>query len=379
MHLYVHIPFCKQACYYCDFHFSTNLSLKDKMVDAICKEIELQKDYLQNKKLQTIYFGGGTPSLLTGSDFEKIFYAISKFYDVSSLEETTIETNPDDITIDKINEWKSFGMDRVSLGIQTFDNDLLKFMNRAHDSNQSITALDSLLNNNLENITIDLIYAKNAKEFDIEKQNAILRNDLNIIEKYNLNHISAYNLTIEDSTVFGKWVKQKKIEPIGEDYAAEQYEILVNSLTSQGFEQYEVSNFAKNRNYALHNSAYWKNEEYLGIGPSAHSYNLVSRQSNISNNSKYIAAIESEKVPFSKENLSISDKVNDYLLCGLRTIWGIDAKKISQIAGEIPQTFWDTLDILKNQNLVVQSEDSIKITTQGRIFSDKIASDLFFD
>lgn len=379
MHLYIHIPFCKQACYYCDFHFSTNLSLKDKMVYAICKEIELQKDYLQNKKLQTIYFGGGTPSLLSGGDFEKIFKTISKFYDVSALEEANIETNPDDITIDKINEWKSFGIDRVSLGIQTFDNDLLKFMNRAHDSNQSLTALDLLLNNNLENITIDLIYAKNAKNFDFEKQNSILRNDLEIIEKYNLNHISAYNLTIEDSTVFGKWVKQKKIEPIGEDYAAEQYEILIESLTRQGFEQYEVSNFAKNGKYALHNSAYWKNEEYLGIGPSAHSYNLVSRQANISNNSKYIAALESRNVPFSIENLSISDKVNDYLLCGLRTVWGIDTKKISQIVGEIPQTFWDTLDILKSQYLVVQSSDSIKITTQGRIFSDKIASDLFFD
>lgn len=379
MHLYIHIPFCKQACYYCDFHFSTNLSLKDKMVDAICKEIELQKGYLQNKKLQTVYFGGGTPSLLSGADFIKIFNAISKFYDVSSLEETTIETNPDDITIEKINEWKSFGIDRVSLGIQTFDNDLLKFMNRAHYSKQSLSALELLLNNNLENITIDLIYAKNAKNFDIEKQNSILRNDLEIIEKYNLNHISAYNLTIEDSTVFGKWVKQKKLEPIGEDYAAEQYEILINSLTSQGFEQYEVSNFAKNGNYALHNTAYWKNEEYLGIGPSAHSYNLVSRQANVSNNSKYIAAIESEKVPFSVENLSISDKVNDYLLCGLRTIWGIDTKKVSQIVGEIPQTFWDTLDILKNQNLVVQSSDFIKITSQGRIFSDKIASDLFWD
>jgi oxygen-independent coproporphyrinogen III oxidase len=379
MHLYIHIPFCKQACYYCDFHFSTNLSLKDKMVDAICKEIELQKGYLQNKKLQTVYFGGGTPSLLSGADFIKIFNAISKFYDVSSLEETTIETNPDDITIEKINEWKSFGIDRVSLGIQTFDNDLLKFMNRAHDSNQSFDALDLLLNNSLENITIDLIYAKNAKEFDVDKQNAILRKDLEIIEKYNLKHISAYNLTIEDSTVFGKWVKQKKLEPIGEDYAAEQYEILINSLTSQGFEQYEVSNFAKNGNYALHNTAYWKNEEYLGIGPSAHSYNLVSRQANISNNSKYITAIESEKVPFSMKNLSISDKVNDYLLCGLRTIWGIETKKISQIAGEIPQTFWDTLDILKNQNLVVQSGDSIKITSQGRIFSDKIASDLFWE
>jgi oxygen-independent coproporphyrinogen-3 oxidase len=379
MHLYIHIPFCKQACYYCDFHFSTNLSLKDKMVDAICTEIELQKEYLQKKKLQTIYFGGGTPSLLTGGDFEKIFYAISKFYDISSLEETTIETNPDDINLEKISDWKSFGIDRVSLGIQTFDNDLLKFMNRAHDSHQSKLALDLLLNNNLENITIDLIYAKNAKKFDIEKQNNILKNDLEIIEKYNLNHISAYNLTIEESTVFGKWVKQKKIEPIGEDYAAEQYDILVNNLTGHGFEQYEVSNFAKNGNYALHNSAYWKNEEYLGIGPSAHSYNLASRQANVSNNSKYIASIDLGNIPFSIENLSISDKTNDYLLCGLRTIWGIDTKKISQIVGEIPQTFWDTLNILKRQNLVVQSGDSIKITSKGRIFSDRIASDLFFD
>ncbi|MDP1818077.1 MAG: radical SAM family heme chaperone HemW [Leadbetterella sp.] len=379
MHLYIHIPFCKQACYYCDFHFSTNLSLKDKMVDAISTEIELQKEYLKKKKLQTIYFGGGTPSLLTGGDFEKIFYAISKFYDISSLEETTIETNPDDINLEKISDWKSFGIDRVSLGIQTFDNDLLKFMNRAHDSHQSKLALDLLLNNNLENITIDLIYAKNAKKFDIEKQNNILKNDLEIIEKYNLNHISAYNLTIEESTVFGKWVKQKKIEPIGEDYAAEQYDILVNNLTGHGFEQYEVSNFAKNGNYALHNSAYWKNEEYLGIGPSAHSYNLASRQANISNNSKYIASIDLGNIPFSIENLSISDKINDYLLCGLRTIWGIDTKKISQIVGEIPQTFWDTLNILKNQNLVVQSGNSIKITSKGRIFSDRIASDLFFD
>jgi oxygen-independent coproporphyrinogen III oxidase len=379
MHLYVHIPFCKQACYYCDFHFSTNLSLKEKMVDAICTEIELQKDYLQNKKLQTIYFGGGTPSLLSGGDFEKIFKTISNLYDLSSLEETTIETNPDDISLEKINEWKAFGIDRVSLGIQTFDNDLLKFMNRAHDSHQSLEALSLLLNNDLENITIDLIYAKNAKKFDLEKQNSILRNDLDIIEKYNLKHISAYNLTIEDSTVFGKWVKQKKLEPIGEDYAAEQYEILIESLTAQGFEQYEVSNFAKNGKYALHNSAYWKNEEYLGVGPSAHSYNRFSRQSNISNNSKYIDTVASHKVPFSLETLSVSDKVNDYLLCGLRTIWGIDTKKISQIVGEIPQTFWDALDILKNQNLVVQSGNSIKITSQGRIFSDKIASDLFFD
>ena len=379
MHLYLHIPFCKQACYYCDFHFSTNLQLKEKVVDAICKEIVLQKDYLKNKKLQTIYFGGGTPSLLSGHDLEKIFKSISDNFDILLLEETTIETNPDDISLEKILDWKSFGIDRVSLGIQTFDNELLKFMNRAHDSSQSLNALKLLQSNNLENITIDLIYAKNAKEFDQKKQNKILKDDLEIIKNYNLKHISAYNLTIEDSTVFGKWLKQKKIAPIGEDYAAEQFEILVENLTIQGFEQYEISNFAKNQKYAVHNSAYWKNEEYLGIGPSAHSYNFETRQANVSNNPKYVEAISSGKAPFTIENLTESEKINDYLLCGLRTIWGIDTKKISQMTGNIPSAFWDTLDILKNQGLVSQEDSIIKISPKGRIFSDKIASDLFWD
>jgi oxygen-independent coproporphyrinogen III oxidase len=379
MHLYIHIPFCKKACYYCDFHFSTNISQKDKMVQAICREIELQKGYLENNKLQTIYFGGGTPSLLSGEDLSKIFDAIEGNYDLTSCKEITLEANPDDVTLNKIKSWKSNKINRISLGIQTFDNELLKFMNRAHNSSQSIAALDNLLAEGLENITIDLIYAKNAKEFDIRKQNDILRKDLETIKKYNLNHISAYNLTIEDQTVFGKWLKQKKIEAISEDYAAEQYEILVSELSRMGFEQYEVSNFAKNGNYAIHNTAYWQNHEYLGVGPSAHSYNLSSRQSNIANNQKYISVISRGEVPFVLEKLTVNDQVNDYLLCGLRTIWGIDTKKISQLVGEIPLTFWDTLNELKNQNLVIQNENTIQITKEGRIFSDKIASDLFFE
>lgn len=379
MHLYIHIPFCKQACYYCDFHFSTNFSLKEKMVSAICKEIELQKKYLPNKALETIYFGGGTPSLLSTADFEKIFTAIHKNFDTSTVLETTIEANPDDITNDKVKTWKKLGINRVSLGIQTFDQESLVFMNRAHNSVQSLDALKILQHNNFENITIDLIYAKNAKFFDEIKQNAILLNDLEIIKNFNLNHISAYNLTIEDSTVFGQWLKQKKIAPIAEDYAAGQYEILVGGLAEQGFEQYEVSNFAKNGNYAVHNSAYWKNRPYLGVGPSAHSYNLQTRQSNIANNSKYISAVESGMVPCSIEELTTNDRINDYLLCGLRTIWGVDTKKVSQIAGKIPDSFWDTLNILKKQNLIAYTDDIIKITSEGRIFSDKIASDLFFE
>ncbi|MCP9769912.1 radical SAM family heme chaperone HemW [Lacihabitans sp. LS3-19] len=379
MHLYIHIPFCKQACYYCDFHFSTNLQQMEKVVNAICKEIELQKDYLKEKKLQTIYFGGGTPSLLSGNDFEKIFSTISNIYDLSALEEITIETNPDDISLEAINTWKSFGINRVSLGIQTFNEELLKFMNRAHNSEQSFEAVKLLQSNFSNNLTVDLIYAKNGGDFSNEKHNEILQKDLEIIKDFNLEHISAYNLTIEDSTVFGKWLKQKKIAPISEDYAAEQFEILVEGLLKQGFIQYEISNFAKNDKFAIHNSSYWKNEEYLGIGPSAHSYNLETRQANVSNNTKYIKEIEAGIVPFNLEKLSVSEKINDYLLCGLRTIWGVDLNKISQMSEVVPSSFWDTLETLKSQNLILQNENTIRITDRGRIFSDKIASDLFWD
>jgi oxygen-independent coproporphyrinogen-3 oxidase len=379
MHLYIHIPFCKQACYYCDFHFSTRLQQKEKVVDAICKEIVLQKSYLKEKKLQTIYFGGGTPSLLSGNDFEKIFSAISSIFDLSALEETTIETNPDDISLEAINTWKAFEINRVSLGIQTFNEELLRFMNRAHNSLQSFEAVQLLQSNFSNNLTVDLIYAKNGGDFSNQKHNEILQKDLKIIQDFNLNHISAYNLTIEDSTVFGKWLKQKKIAPIGEDYAAEQFEILVEGLKKQGFVQYEISNFTKNDTFAIHNSSYWKNEEYLGIGPSAHSYNLESRQANVSNNTQYIMEIEKGKIPFKLEQLTVSEKINDYLFCGLRTIWGVDLNKISQMSEDVPSSFWDTLEKQKSQNFIFQNENTIRITDQGRIFSDKIASDLFWD
>ncbi|MBK9936063.1 MAG: radical SAM family heme chaperone HemW [Cytophagaceae bacterium] len=379
MHLYLHIPFCRQACYYCDFHFSTNLQLKDKLIDAICEEIIVQKDFLRNKKLQTVYFGAGTPSFLENKDLDKIFETISKNFDLTEVEEITLETNPEDVQIDKIKHWKTLGINRLSLGIQTFDDRILGYFNRNHKAEISIKALDLLLGAEYSNLTVDLIYAHNVLELNEKESNLILFKDLEIISGFNLPHISAYNLTLEKDTVFGKWLKQKKMKAISEEHAATQYEILVNFLSDKKYIQYEVSNFGFEGKFAIHNSAYWKDEEYLGIGPSAHSYDCKNRMSNVANNPKYIKAIESGLVPSIVEELSNSDRINDYLLTGLRTIWGVDLKKISQMAGEIPQTFWDNISLLKNKNWIAQEAETISITSEGRIFSDRIASDLFFD
>ncbi|MBK9509492.1 MAG: coproporphyrinogen III oxidase family protein [Cytophagaceae bacterium] len=261
MHLYLHIPFCRQACYYCDFHFSTNLQLKDKLIDAICEEIILQKDFLRNKKLQTVYFGGGTPSFLENKDLDKIFETISKNFDLTEVEEITLETNPEDVQIDKIKHWKTLGINRLSLGIQTFDDRILGYFNRNHKAEISIKALDLLLGAEYSNLTVDLIYAHNVLELNEKESNLILFKDLEIISGFNLPHISAYNLTLEKDTVFGKWLKQKKMKAISEEHAATQYEILVNFLSDKKYIQYEVSNFGFEGKFAIHNSAYWKDEE----------------------------------------------------------------------------------------------------------------------
>jgi oxygen-independent coproporphyrinogen III oxidase len=349
------------------------------MISAIAKEIELQANYLTNKNLSTLYFGGGTPSLLSTEDFSVIFKAITSVFNVSELLETTIEVNPDDVNLENIHIWKSFGINRISLGVQTFDEQALKFMNRAHSAKQALTALELLKKHDFNNISIDLIYSNNALGHEIGVLNSALSKDIDIISRFELPHISAYSLTIEEKTVFGKWQKINKIKALNDDSSAEQFELLVNSLNKLGYEQYEVSNFALNNQYAIHNTAYWQNHEYLGVGPSAHSYNLHSRQANLSNNSLYIKAIEGNNLSFELEPLSPKDQANDMLLCGLRTIWGVDIKKLSQIAGEFSFAFWDKIDYYKNKNFVSIDNQILTITKQGRIFSDKIASDLFFD
>lgn len=377
MHLYLHVPFCKKACHYCDFHFVTNTSRKTEMVAGMVKELELQKDFLKQKSLKTIYFGGGTPSLLEFGDFELIFSKINSIYDLSQIEEITLEANPDDISLENIKTWKHFGVNRISLGIQTFDESALNFMNRAHTRAEAIASLEMLIAEGLPNISVDLIYSLIDQNGQLG--HGVLKQDLEIIAKYNLPHVSAYNLTIENKTVLGAWKKQGKLKEVEDEYAEEQFNILTKTLKELGYEQYEVSNFAKNGAYAIHNTSYWKNKAYLGIGPSAHSYDLEKRFANVANNAKYIKVLEEGYLATQEEILSITDKVNDYILCGLRTIWGINISVLKEIAGEVPKEFYEALNEFIMNGWVTMRSQNIVITEKGRIFSDRITSSLFFE
>ncbi|MBK7854091.1 MAG: radical SAM family heme chaperone HemW [Bacteroidetes bacterium] len=282
--IYIHIPFCRQACTYCDFHFSTSLNIKKEVVAAIKTELELRKNYL-NEPVETIYFGGGTPSLLSAAEIDAIIEAIFKNYAVD-LKECTLEANPDDLAKSYLTELAKTKVNRLSMGIQSFNDGVLKWMNRTHNSQTAIAAVKDAYRSGIQNISIDLIYATpNSTVKDIEK-------NLSIALSLPVNHLSAYCLTAEEKTVYGKMVSTGKISEAEQENAQQQFLFLVHRATENGFEQYEISNFCKNENYAMHNTSYWKNRNYLGIGPSAHSYNGTSRQWNLKNNFSYVKAIK---------------------------------------------------------------------------------------
>ena len=372
MHLYLHIPFCRQACHYCDFHFSTSLKAKQDIVQAICREIALQKDYLQNKNLETIYFGGGTPSLLEEEDFALIFETISKYFTLRPDIEITLEANPDDLTKEKIALLKKYKINRLSIGIQSFHEPHLKSLNRVHTSREAENCVKISQDAGIDNITIDLIYAIPAES------HAIFELDLQKAMSLNTNHISAYCLTIEPKTVFAKWLKQGKIQVIDDDFAATQFEMLVNHLTHNDFEQYEICSFSQNEHYSRHNTSYWKQDEYLGIGPSAHSFNHVSRQYNASNNTKYVKELQQNIVPAEVEFLTVQDQVNEYLLTGLRTKWGCNIQKINELSSNLfqKQNAFELEKQIREGFLMIENE-TLLLTHKGKLFADRIASDLF--
>lgn len=381
MHLYLHIPFCKQACHYCDFHFSTNLKSKADLVAAICHEIELQKDYLPTRTLETIYLGGGTPSLLTGKELGQIFEAIHRIYQVRSDSEITLEANPDDLTSQKLLELKPF-INRLSIGLQSFHKPYLRFMNRAHNAQESESCVKLAQDSGFENLTIDLIYGMSERLLDIKTSGKtdeqIWQADLEKAIGLNTPHISAYNLTIEPKTALGNWLKKGKIKPVDEELSARHFEQMVRSLTQAGYEQYEISNFAKNGQYARHNSSYWKRRPYLGVGPSAHSFNGASRQYNVANNTKYVKALQENRLDFELEILTAFDQINDYLLTSLRTIWGCDLRVIQEIGGidllEIQKQY---LTAFVENGWLKISNNVLFLTSKGKLFADRIASDLF--
>ena len=370
--IYIHIPFCKQKCSYCDFHFSTNLQHKSNLIQAINKELEIRKDEISTP-LETIYFGGGTPSILSEIELESIFETIYKNYSTKNLKEITLEANPDDLNKEKLNFLKSTPINRFSIGVQSFFEEDLKLMNRAHNTQEAETSIKLAQDFGFENITIDLIYGSTTTTNEMWKQNLQKAIELNVP------HISSYALTVEEKTILDHQIKKGITKPVDEDRQNEQFQLLVDTLTSHDFIQYEISNFGKEDYFSLHNSNYWKGIHYLGIGPSAHSYNGKTRAWNIANNSKYIQTINENKLPQEIEVLNEVEQFNEMIMIGLRTIYGIDLNRInSEFSQPLIDSFNQELNQLINENLVEKKENKIILKPEAKFFADGIASRLFY-
>ncbi|WP_282085643.1 radical SAM family heme chaperone HemW [Aquimarina algiphila] len=370
--IYIHIPFCKQACHYCDFHFSTSMKKKDEMITALCDEIRLRKSEIDpNENIETIYFGGGTPTVLSIEELTRIIEVIYKNYSVIQNPEITVEANPDDLTEEKIKLLSSSDVNRLSIGIQSFFQEDLQLMNRAHNANEAKECL-AMASRYFENISIDLIYGIPNMSIDQWKQN------IQVAMDFKAPHISCYALTVEPRTALKKLIQNGKIEPVSDELAQEHFEILVDTLENRGFVHYELSNFGKPGYFSKNNTAYWKGKNYLGIGPSAHSFNGKQRSWNINNNIKYIKALQQQQIPREVEDLSKTDRYNEYIMTGLRTIWGVSLQKIEHEFGEKHKEY-----LMKqaqkhiDKHLLFIDDDTLLITKKGKFLSDGIASDLF--
>ncbi len=365
--IYLHIPFCKGKCAYCDFYSVGNIKLKKDFVKTICKEIELQKEYLRSEPIQTIYFGGGTPSLLSVQELEEIINRIIKYFNVEKNNEITVEANPDDLTKEYLNGIKEVGVNRLSIGIQSFNNNDLLRMKRKHSVRQAIRSVRYAQEQGFKNISIDLIYG--LPDLSLQKWEENIEQALNL----NVQHISAYHLTIEPKTLFYKYYRNNSFVPPSEDESLDQLKKLIEKTEQKGFLHYEISNFAKDGFLSLHNTNYWMGVKYLGLGPSAHSYNLTSRQWNIQNLRGYIDEIFKGKIPFEEENLSPNEKFNDYLITSLRTMWGINTKKIEHEHGINFKThFEEKSDNFLKANFLSKSGNNYKLTKKGMFISDHI-------
>jgi len=370
--IYIHIPYCKQKCSYCDFHFSTNLDSKSILIDSINKELILRKNEINNP-LETIYFGGGTPSILTEIELQNIFDTIYKHYNTSQIKEITLEANPDDISKEKLNYLKSTPINRFSIGIQSFFEEDLQLMNRAHNALEAEKSIKLVQDYGFDNITIDLIYGSTTTT------NSMWKKNLSKAIEMNIPHISSYALTVEEKTVLDYQIKKGITKPTDDNQQNEQFQLLVKTLSENDFIQYEISNFGKKDYFSIHNSNYWKGIPYLGIGPSSHSFNGKQRAWNIANNSKYIKSINENILPQEIETLSEIDRFNEMIMIGLRTIYGIDIKRINEeFSSELVNYFNSEIKQLKSENIITQQNDKIILTPESYFFADGIASRLFY-
>jgi len=369
--IYIHIPFCKQACFYCDFHFSTSLKKKEDMILSLVKEIEIRKDELENTIIETIYFGGGTPSVLNTDEIQLLIDAVYKNHSVIENPEITLEANPDDLSEEKIIELSKTPINRLSIGVQSFFEKDLILMNRAHNSSEAKNCL-SIASRYFTNISVDLIYGIP------DCTNEEWRENIQTALSFGIPHISSYALTVEPKTALATLIKKGKIKNVDDEKAEEQFHILIEELKKVDFIHYELSNFGKEGFFSQNNSSYWLGKPYLGIGPSAHSFNGIQRSWNVRNNAKYIKAIQENTLPIERETLTKTDGYNEYVMTGLRTIWGVSIQKIEKDFGDKYVTYLEKqakkhLD----QELLILENGILRTTQKGKFLSDGISSDLF--
>ncbi|CAM4250212.1 radical SAM family heme chaperone HemW [Gillisia limnaea] len=369
--LYIHIPFCKQACHYCDFHFSTSVKKKGELVDMLCKELELRKDELPGKEVQTIYFGGGTPSLLASKELDQLFDTIFSNYRVAENAEITLEANPDDLSREKLELLKASKINRLSIGVQSFFGEDLKLMNRAHNATEALESIQ-MAKKYFDNISIDLIYGIPDMSEERWKKN------IEIALELGLPHFSCYALTVEPNTALKKFIDKGIIKPVDDDAAKAHFEILTKTLKVAGFVHYEFSNFGKPGYFSQNNTAYWTGKPYLGIGPSAHSYDGESRKWNVNNNTLYIKSLQKGSIPAEAEKLSVKDKYNEYVMTHLRTMWGVSPEEVRERFGEVFKEYLlEQATQHLNEGFLKMEHGNLHVTEKAKFLSDGIAADLF--
>jgi oxygen-independent coproporphyrinogen-3 oxidase len=372
--IYIHIPFCRRACHYCNFHFSTSLKGKNDFLEALLKEIGLQKDYLDNEPVGTIYFGGGTPSLLEENELQSIVSALRRHFNIDAAAEVTLEANPDDITPEKLVSWKMAGINRLSIGIQSFFEEDLRWMNRAHSAEQARASIQLAQEAGFHNLTIDLIYGSPTLSDANWQQN------IETAVKSGVPHLSCYALTVEPGTALDLMIKKNKMPATDAEVQARQFKQLMHEMERYGYEHYEISNFARPGMRSRHNSAYWSGKRYLGLGPSAHSYNGNSRQWNVAGNALYVQALQRNELPFEKEELTDKQRINEYIMTSLRTIEGLDMSYIVHHFGQeaVERLQFTSRKYLDSGKLFIR-DNHLQLTNEGKLFADGIASDLFVD
>lgn len=370
--IYIHIPYCKQQCTYCNFHFRIVQNDKEEMLKSIKKEIKLRQSYLNGASISSIYFGGGTPSILNKEEIISLIETIYNNFRIDPDAEITLECNPDDLNTKKLLELKEIGINRLSIGIQSFDDADLKFMNRSHNAKEALNCIQFAKESGFDNITIDLIYGLPNQSNENWKKNLARMLSLDI------QHFSAYSLTVEPKTKLKHLIDKKLVTPLDDKITVEHFNTLVEIANENNFVHYEISNFGKEGFFSNHNSAYWKNKYYLGVGPSAHSFNGISRQWNVASNKHYIKKVNENDSYFEVEQLSNTQQYNEYIFTALRTIWGVELDYISNLFGhEALNYFKKQIINWENNGKIKQEKNTYTLTKKGKLYADAIASDLF--